>query len=137
MEIYYTEEKKYTLQQVQRLFHSVQWESANYPTRLYKALENSPTVITAWKEEKLIGLINGIDDGELTAYIHYVLVDPLFQGEGIGKELVKKIKEKYREYRYVLLIAETKELINYYEKMGFEQKHGQYPMAILNTANQE
>lgn len=33
-----------------------------------KALNNCETVITAWDEGHLIGLINAIDDGELMAY---------------------------------------------------------------------
>ena len=135
--ISYTEEKKFNQDDIVQLFKSVQWDSANYPTRLLKALQNCPTVITAWDGKKMVGLINAIDDGELTAYIHYVLVDPIYQGEGIGKELMHRLKRKYQGYRYILLIAETRELISYYSSLGFEQKQGQYPMAILNQENQQ
>ena len=55
--IKYTEEKKFTQEQVQKLFLSVGWTSGNYPKRLYKALMNSSTVLTAWDEEELVGLI--------------------------------------------------------------------------------
>lgn len=44
----YTEEKKFTREQVQQLFLSVYWVSGNYPKRLYKALMHSSTVLTAW-----------------------------------------------------------------------------------------
>ena len=53
------------------------------------------TVITAWISGKLVGLINALDDGELTAYVHYLCVNPEYQGLGIGEELLKQIKEKY------------------------------------------
>lgn len=46
--IKYTEEKTFTQDQVQELFKSVGWISAEYPQRLYKALMNSQTVLTAW-----------------------------------------------------------------------------------------
>lgn len=46
--IKYTEEKTFTQDQVQELFKSVWWISAEYPQRLHKALMNSQTVLTAW-----------------------------------------------------------------------------------------
>ena len=46
--IKYTEEKTFTQDQVQELFKSVGWISAEYPQILHKARMNSPTVLTAW-----------------------------------------------------------------------------------------
>lgn len=46
--IKYTEEKTFTQDQVQELFKSVGWISAEYPQRLHKVLMNSQTVLTAW-----------------------------------------------------------------------------------------
>lgn len=46
--IKYTEEKTFTQDQVQELFKSFGWISAEYPQRLHKALMNSQTVLTAW-----------------------------------------------------------------------------------------
>ena len=37
----------------------------------------------------LVGLINVLDDGNMTAYIPFLLVDPAYQGKGIGKRLLK------------------------------------------------
>ena len=48
MEIQYTEGKKFTQAQVVSLFESVHWVSAEYPSRLYKALMHSSSVFTAW-----------------------------------------------------------------------------------------
>ena len=79
--IRYTEEKNFTLEQVQQLFLSVGWVSGNYPERLYKALMNSSTVLTVWDGERLVGLTRVLDDTEMLAQIHYVLVDPEYQGQ--------------------------------------------------------
>ena len=49
--------------------------SGNYPERLYKALMNSSTVLTVWDGERLVGLTRVLDDTEMLAQIHYVLVD--------------------------------------------------------------
>lgn len=48
------------------------------------ASEAGAVYISAWDGEKLIGLINALDDGELTAYVHYLLVNPEYQKDGIG-----------------------------------------------------
>ena len=83
-QIVYTERKKFTQKQVQELFLSVDWVSGEYPERLYKALMHSSTVITAWDGEQLVGLVRVLDDSEMTAYMHYVLVDPRYHGRGIA-----------------------------------------------------
>lgn len=74
--IEYKEDKTFTVSDVEHLFLSVGWVSGKYPTRLYKALMRSSTVITAWDVNKLVGLIRVIDDSELALYMLYVLVDP-------------------------------------------------------------
>ena len=48
MVITYTDEKKFTKEQTQRLFLSVGWVSGQYPERLHKALMGSSTVFSAW-----------------------------------------------------------------------------------------
>lgn len=94
----YTEEKIFSQAQVQQLFLSVNWVSGNYPERLYKALMNSSTVLTVWDGEKLVGLIRVLDDTEMLAQIHYVLVHPDYQGQGIAGKMLEYIKKKYKDY---------------------------------------
>lgn len=79
-----------------------------------------------------MGLINAIDDTELTAYVHYLCVNPLYQGHGIDRELLSRIKEKYSKYLYIILIAENEQLIKYYSQNGFEYIDGRYAFAIQN-----
>mgnify|MGYP001157690427 FL=1 len=132
MSIVYIDTKNYTSNDLQELFQSVGWLSANYPERLKKALGNSETVFTVWDGEKLVGLVNAIDDSELTAYVHYLCVNPEYQGQGIGKNLLQRIKEKYKNYLYIILIAENKELVKYYSKNGFEYVDGRYVFVVQN-----
>lgn len=132
MEITYKGAKNYTSKDLRELFQSVGWLSANYPERLKKALDNSKTVFTAWDGEKLVGLVNAIDDSELTAYVHYLCANPEYQGQGIGKNLLHKIKEKYKEYLYIILIAENEQLVKYYSQNGFEYVDGRYVFVVQN-----
>ena len=115
----YTEEKKFTKEQVQQLFLSVNWISGKYPERLYKALMNSSTVLTVWDEKKLIGLTRVLDDSEMLAQIHYVLVDPDYQGMGIAGKMIEYIKEKYKDFMYIDGMPEDKKNVPFYQKHGF------------------
>ncbi len=132
MKIIYTDKRVFSANDIKELFQSVGWLSANYPERVKKALDNCETVFTAWDGGYLVGLINAIDDGELTAYIHYLCVNPLYQDRGIGKELLRRIKEKYNKYLYIILIAENEKLVIYYRQNGFEYIDGRYVFAIRN-----
>ena len=76
-------------------------------------------MITAWEGERLVGLVNAIDDGELTAYAHYLCVAPDCQGKGVGKTLLSLLKKKYENYLYLILHAEHDGLIPYYLANGF------------------
>ena len=132
MTITYKEEKVFSVSDLQELFQSVGWLSAKYPDRLKRALEHCETVFTAWDRDKLVGLVNAIDDDELTAYVHYLCVNPEYQGQGIGKELLRRIKEKYKSFLYIILIAENEPLIEYYRQNGFEYIDGRYVFMIQN-----
>ncbi len=63
---------------------------------------HSSTVISAWKDGKLCGLVRVLDDSEMLAYVHYVLVNPKYQGLGL-RHLIELVKEKYKDYLYIEL----------------------------------
>lgn len=136
-EIRYTDERSFTESQLESLFLSVGWESGKYPKKLKKALNNCATVFTAWSGNELVGLVNAIDDGELTAYVHYLLVNPKFQRQGIGTALVELMKSKYKNYLHFFLLAEHKELVRYYKQLGFEFSHEKSVMNYIERCNDE
>ena len=103
----YTEQKIFTQEQVQKLFLSVNWISGNYPERLYKALMHSSTVLTVWDDKKLVGLTRVLDDTEMLAQVHYVLVHPDYQGKGIACGMIEYIKEKVQNYDLAYYNQET------------------------------
>ena len=119
MKIEYKETKDFTEKEVEQLFLSVNWLSGRYPDRLIKALKGSSLVITAWDGSKLVGLLRGIDDGEMVAFLHYLLVHPDYQGMGIATHLLDMAKEKYKSYLYLNVMPDEKENIPFYEKHGF------------------
>ena len=128
----YTEEKKFTKEQVQQLFLAVNWVSGKYPERLYKALMNSSTVLTVWDDEKLVGLTRVLDDTEILAQIHYVLVHPDYQGKGIAGSMIERIKEKYRNFLYIEGMPEDKANVPFYVKHGFSVMENGAAIQICN-----
>lgn len=133
--ITYTEEKKFDNKSVVDLFSSVGWVSAQYPTRLYKALMHSSTVITAWDGDRLVGLARVLDDSELVAYMHYVLVHPDYHGQGIAGTMVEMVKEKYKDYLYIELMPEERKNAAFYEKHGFQIMEDGVAMQLCNFSN--
>jgi len=71
---------------------------------------------------KVIGFINAVSDGVLTAYIPLLEVLPEYQGKGIGKELVRLILEELKDL-YMIDICHDEELAPYYEKFGAFPSH--------------
>lgn len=131
----YTEEKKFTKEQVQKLFLSVGWISGKYPERLYKALMNSSTVLTVWDDQKLVGLTRVLDDTEMLAQIHYVLVDPAYQGKGIAGKMIEYVKEKYKDFMYIDGMPEDKDNVPFYQKYGFSIMENGAAIQICNYDN--
>ena len=118
MKIEYKDTKDFQANELQELFLSVEWVSGKYPYRLVKAMQNSGSVFSAWDNDKLVGLINALDDGDMTAYVHYLLINPAYQGKGIGKSLLQMVKEKYKDYLRIVLISENRE-VGFYKNSGF------------------
>ena len=103
-----------------------------YPQKLYKALMNSQTVLTVWDDVRLVGLIRVLDDSEMLAQIHYVLVHPEYQGQGVAGRMVEYIKEKYKNFMYLELMPEDKNNVPFYEKHGFHVMENGAAMQICN-----
>ncbi|MCR5754631.1 MAG: GNAT family N-acetyltransferase [Acetatifactor sp.] len=119
--IEYRQTKEFTSAQLQRLFLSVNWESGRYPEKLVRAMHNSTSVISAWDGDKLVGLVRALDDGETVAFLHYLLVDPEYQGYHIGDNLMKQIMSSYENLLYVKVIPSDIKTIPFYERYGFRQ----------------
>jgi len=131
MNIEYKNTRDFSPQELEDLFLSVNWSSGQYPEKLKIAMTNFETVWSAWDGDKLVGMVCAMDDGIMTAYVHYLLVHPDYQGKGVGKALIEKIKEKYESYlRIVIVVYNDK--IGFYESCGFERSDSSSPMFILS-----
>lgn len=118
--ILYKTIKTFQKEQISELFLSVNWESGKYPDKIVNGLKNSSVVISAWDGEKLVGLIRGLDDGETVGFIHYLLVNPQYQGQHIGSGLMSRLMEEYKNLLYIKIMPSDPKTIPFYKKFGFE-----------------
>ena len=131
MSIVYKNARDFTKEELESLFLSVGWSSGHFPDKLVTAVKNFGTVFSARDGDRLVGMICAMDDGVMNAYVHYLLVDPGYQGQGIGRTLVGMIKERYKDYLRIALIAYNDEM-RFYENCGFEKSADSSPMFITS-----
>ena len=131
MDIQYKDIHDFSPSQLAELFLALEWSSGHFSEKLAAAMKNYETVISAWDGDKLVGLICAMDDGVMTAYVHYLLVDPGYHGQKIGRTLVGMVKEKYKDYLRIVLVS-YKDETHFYEKCGFKIEDKSLPMCITS-----
>ncbi|WP_025742043.1 GNAT family N-acetyltransferase [Aquimarina pacifica] len=119
MNIKILETRVINLNDILHLYKTNGWSSANKPAELYRGLINSHSLVSAWDEKKLVGIGNAISDGHLVVYYPHLLIDPKYQGKGIGQKILAKMQEKYSGFHMQMLCADGK-AIDFYKKNGFE-----------------
>ncbi len=82
-------------------------------------LNNASLTVTAWHEERLVGISRSLTDFTYVAYLADLAVDAEYQRHGIGQRLIHETKQRLgRECAIVLLAAPKAN--GYYPKLGFE-----------------
>ncbi|MCL2350580.1 MAG: GNAT family N-acetyltransferase [Defluviitaleaceae bacterium] len=84
-----------------------------------KILQNAYCFVVAIDEAtgKVIGFVNAISDGVLSAYIPLLEVLPEYKGRGIGKRLVEIALEKL-DGLYMIDICHDDDVTAFYKKLG-------------------
>jgi len=104
-----------------KLYNSVGWFAyTNTRVNLLAAVANSLMVVSAWADNQLVGLVRVVGDGETIIFIQDILVDPKFQSQQVGTELMNRVLSQYPAVRQkVLLTEEAPDVRHFYEKFGF------------------
>jgi GNAT superfamily N-acetyltransferase len=92
----------------------------NEPERIKKMLDYGNVLITAWANEKLVGISRALTDHSFCCYLSDLAVDETYQHQGIGKELIKRTHEIAGPHTMLILLA-APAAINYYPKIGMER----------------
>ena len=132
MDITYSSEHCPNDSELKELFSTVEWQVSRHIDRLSAAMYKYDNLITAWDGARLVGLVCSLDDGAVTAYINYLIVHPDYQRMGIGKELMRRILNEYRDFMRVELIADA-DAAEFYDKLDFGAINA-VPMCFLPDA---
>ncbi len=111
------------------LYRANDWSSADKPEQLLAALRNSHSLVTARVDGRLVGLGNAISDGHLVVYYPHLLVHPEFQGQGIGRQMMAALQQRYAGLHMQMLTADGR-AISFYENLGFSRAGQTQPMWI-------
>ncbi len=110
----------------------VGWPNPPSEETFLKVLKGSYRVVLAMDSTKVIGFINAVSDGVLSAYIPLLEVLPEYQSKGVGVQLVSKMKIEL-SHLYMIDLLCDEGLIPYYEKQGMIKATG---ALIRNYENQ-
>jgi predicted N-acetyltransferase YhbS len=88
--------------------------------RLQRMVDNSNLTISAWHENKLIGLARAVTDYSYCCYLSDLAVDKDYQKQGVGEELVRLVQKEIGE-EVALILLSSPTAMNYYPKIGFDK----------------
>ncbi|MDC3418373.1 GNAT family N-acetyltransferase [Aquibacillus salsiterrae] len=88
--------------------------------RLKKMIDNADITLTAWANDKLIGIARAITDYCYCCYLSDLAIHRDYQQQGIGETLVDMLRENIGEEVALILLA-SPTAMEYYPKIGFEK----------------
>jgi ribosomal protein S18 acetylase RimI-like enzyme len=122
MNIQYKHDAQMTVDQVIALYKAStlgERRPVDRPDIFEAMLHNSNLIITAWHEEKLVGISRTLTDFSYVAYLADLAVDVEYQHKGIGKRLIEETRKLLQKECMIVLLAAPK-ANEYYSKLGFE-----------------
>ena len=88
-------------------------------SRIEKMFKNANLVISAWHDDKLVGIARSLCDFAYACYLSDICVHKDYRGLGIGKELINITKKQAGE-ECKLILHSSAEAKVFYEKIGLK-----------------
>ena len=88
-------------------------------------VENAYMVLCVRDGEEAVGVVRLLWDGGYVAFLSDVIVDPRYQGKGIGRTLVESVIKRIKDdmkpgYKVKLALNSARGKEPFYEKLGFK-----------------
>jgi len=115
--------RQFDLLELERLLTAVGW-SRRPMRRVHRALEHTLLNVGLWRHDsqfpRLVGFARCTGDGVLEATVWDVAIHPLYQGGGLGKQLMDYILESLKEMgiERVTLFADPG-VVSFYKRQGW------------------
>ncbi len=85
-----------------------------------RMLRHANLVVSAWDDDRLVGLARSFTDFAHCCYLACLAVDQAYQRRGIGRRLMDKTRQQLPASAYLTLLAAPK-AVDYYPHQGFER----------------
>ena len=82
-------------------------------------LKHADVTITAWQDDRLVGIARTLTDFSYVAYLADLAVDAACQHQGIGKHLIAETQARLGPDCMIVLLAAPR-ANDYYARLGFE-----------------
>jgi len=111
-------------QRVLQLFQEINWKH-RLAEEIEKAFRMSTSTLFIYEGEKIIAFGRVIGDGRYYAMLADVVVDPAYQGRGLGKYLVTALNSQLENYHFVNLSA-APGADRFYKSLGWKKQTTAY-----------
>jgi len=88
--------------------------------RIGRMIAHANLIVCAYDGERLVGIARALTDFSFCCYLSDLAVDRDYQRRGIGRELVRRVREAIGEESMLLLLA-APNAMDYYPHIGFEK----------------
>ncbi|MDQ0060077.1 GNAT family N-acetyltransferase [Paenibacillus harenae] len=96
--------------------------------RIQRMIDNADITISAWDDNKLIGIARALTDYSYCCYLSDLAVDQKYQHQGIGKALVRKLQAVLGDETSLVLLS-APGAVDFYPRIGFEKSERAFVIA--------
>lgn len=121
--ISYKEFDSNQLESVKQIYKDHFWSAyLNDDERLTKAFDQSLYIFGAFDQDKLVGFVRCVGDGQHVILVQDLIVSRDYQGQGIGKELLNQASLRYKEVRAFYIVTDhfDKASNAFYQALGYK-----------------
>lgn len=93
--------------------------------RIEKMYAHSNLILTAWDNDRLIGISRSLTDFCYCCYLSDLAVRAEYQKKGIGQKLIQLTQDKIGKQTALILLS-SPSAMEYYPKIGFEKIENGY-----------
>ena len=121
--IVYKEFDNTLMERVKEIYALEGWTAyLNSDEKLMRAFDNSLYVLGAFDDDKLVGFVRCVGDGEHILLVQDLIVDKVYQKQGIGTVLFKTIWDRYKDVRMFQVNTDLEDEVDnyFYKSMGMK-----------------
>ena len=107
---------------VDLLFDKVNWSERSVEDMKYSFSRSSFSVFVYNETGEIIAFGRTIDDGRFYAQLADIVVDPDYQGAGLGKLVVQTLTDQLKNFNFITLTSASESADKFYGRLGWKKQ---------------